>query len=525
LDESPSSGGVVVPTSSNGAGSAATGPVFDPVLKRLAAVVVLGSIMSILDTTIVAVALDTLGRAFKVPVSTIQWVTTGYLLALAVVIPVTGWAVDRVGAKRMWMLSLSLFIVGSVLCGLAWSATTLIAFRVLQGLGGGMILPIGQTILARAAGPKRMGRVMSVVGVPTVMGPVLGPVIGGLIVSNASWRWIFFVNVPIGIVALALSWRWLAAGERRAGHRFDLRGFLLLSPGLALLVYSLSEVGTTGGFSSPRVVVSFALGVFLMLGFVWHGLRTRDGTRETLLDLHLFRHRNYAIANVSILLLGAVLYGSMFLLPLYYQVVRGQSALTAGLLMAPQGIGAALVMRKAGVLTDRVGAGRVVPFGVALIILGSFPFVFVTGTIDELILALALFVRGLGLGLTMMPMIASAYTELDHAAVPRASTTINISRQVGGSISTALLAVVLQRQIESRIPGSAHGLSLATVAHVPPQITASLASAFGSTFWWVVGIAVLLLVPSLLLPRHARAPRDAGPGLPPAERPTATVAD
>ncbi len=525
MDESRSSGGGPLPVSSNGAGTATGGPVFDPALRRVAVVVVLGSVMSILDTTIVAVALDTLGRSFRVSVATIQWVTTGYLLALAAVIPVTGWAIDRVGAKRMWMLSLSLFIAGSVLCGVAWSATTLIIFRVLQGLGGGMILPIGQAMLARGAGPKRMGRVMSVIGVPTVMGPVLGPVIGGLIVSNASWRWIFFVNVPIGIVALVLSWRWLSAGERRAGHRFDFRGFLLLSPGLALLVYALSEVGTTGGFSSPRVTVSFVLGALMMLGFVWHGLRTRDTTRETLLDLHLFRHRNYSIANGSILLLGAVLYGSMFLLPLYYQVVRGQSALTAGLLMAPQGIGAALIMRRAGVLTDRVGAGRVVPFGVGLIILGSVPFVFVTGTSDELILAVALFVRGLGLGLTMMPMIASAYTDLDHAAVPRASTTINISRQVGGSISTALLAVVLQRQIESRLPGSAHGLSLATVAHVPPHITASLASAFGSTFWWVVGIAAILLVPSLLLPRHAPVSREVEPPARPSHRPTPTIAD
>ena len=449
-----------------GPGSAAPSvrktPALDPELRGLATVVVLGSIMSILDTTIVAVALDTLGRDFHVPISTIQWVTTGYLLALALVIPVTGWAVDHVGAKRMWMISLTLFIAGSVLCGVAWSAPSLIAFRVAQGLGGGMILPIGQSILARAAGPQRMGRVMSVIGVPTVMGPVLGPVIGGLIVSNASWRWIFFVNVPIGIVALVLSWRWLSPDEGLVKQRFDLTGFLLLSPGLAALVYALSEVGTTGGFSNPRIIVSFSAGVLLMLAFVWRGVRTRDPTRESLLDLHLFRHRSYTIANISILLLGGVLFGSLFLLPLYYQVVRGQSALMAGLLMAPQGIGAALVMRRAGVVTDRVGARRVVPAGVALVILGSLPFAFVTGGTDELVLALALLVRGFGLGLAMMPIVASAYSDLDQAAVPRASTTINISRQVGGSIATALFAVVLQRQIESQVPGAKGGLSLAT---------------------------------------------------------------
>src|SRR5580658_5906685 len=183
--------------------------VLSPELKRIASVVILGSIMSILDTTIVAVALDTLAKDFRVTVSTIQWVTTGYLLALAVVIPVTGWAVDRFGAKRVWMLSTLLFILGSSLCGLAWSADSLIAFRVLQGVGGGMLLPVGQSMLARAAGPQRMGRVMSIIGVPMVMGPVLGPVLGGLIVSNYSWRWIFYINVPIGILTLILSQRCL----------------------------------------------------------------------------------------------------------------------------------------------------------------------------------------------------------------------------------------------------------------------------------------------------------------------------
>src|SRR6516164_6290554 len=182
-----------------------------PEVRRTSTVVVLGSIMSILDTTIVAVALPTLARDFRVSVTTIQWVATGYLLALALVTPVSGWAVDRFGAKQIWMLSIALFVIGSSLCGLAWSANSLIFFRVLQGIGGGMLLPVGQSILARAAGPQRMGRVMSIIGVPMVMGPIMGPVIGGLIVSNTSWRWIFYINVPIGIVTLVLSRRWLSS--------------------------------------------------------------------------------------------------------------------------------------------------------------------------------------------------------------------------------------------------------------------------------------------------------------------------
>src|SRR3954469_25949430 len=227
----------------------------DRALWRLASVVVLGTIMSILDTTIVNVAIETLGRQLHSSLSAIQWVSTGYLLSLATVIPLTGWAMERFGGKRMWMLSVTLFLCGSTLCGLAWSTTSLVVFRVLQGVGGGMILPIGQAILAQAAGPQRMGRVMSVIGVPTLLGPVLGPVIGGLIVEHFSWRWIFFVNLPVGAVALVLAARILpGADARRARPPLDVTGLLLLSPGLAALVYGLSEFGVEGGLGSPKVI-------------------------------------------------------------------------------------------------------------------------------------------------------------------------------------------------------------------------------------------------------------------------------
>jgi EmrB/QacA subfamily drug resistance transporter len=472
--------------------------VLSPELRRIAIVVVLGSIMSILDTTIVAVALDTLGRVFRVPVSTIQWVSTGYLLALAVVIPVTGWAVDRFGAKRMFMISLTLFIIGSSLCGLAWSANSLIAFRVLQGIGGGMILPIGQAMLARAAGPQRMGRVMSVIGAPTVLGPILGPVLGGLIVSNFSWRWIFYINVPIGIVTLVLASRYLSGDEEKIKTSFDFRGFALLSPGLAALVYALSEVGITGKFTSGPVLVSFVLGVLLMGGFIVHALRVRN----PLLDLRLFKSRNFAISNVCMFILGATLFGSMFILPLYYQIARGQSPWQAGLLMAPQGIGAALVMRKSGSITDRAGPRRVVPAGIMVMALATIPFGFVTATTDQFLLAGTLFVRGLGLGLCMMPITASAYFDLSHADVPRATTTLNIVRQIGASVATALFAVVLQRQIleQTHSHSSNDGALLSQSIKLPPAVAQEVAKAFAHTFWWAVVTILIAFVPTMFLP-------------------------
>ncbi len=477
--------------------------VLSPELRRIASVVILGSIMSILDTTIVAVALDTLGKDFHVSVSTIQWVTTGYLLALAVVIPVTGWAVDRFGAKPMWMISLTLFIIGSSLCGLAWSANSLIAFRVLQGIGGGMILPIGQSVLARAAGPQRMGRVMSVIGVPTVMGPVLGPVLGGLIISNFSWRWIFYINVPIGIVTLILSSRFLTDNEPKIKTNFDTLGFCLLSPGLASLIYSLSEVGVTGSFTSTPVLVSFLLGMALMVGFVWHALRIKN----PLLELRLYKNRNFSIANICIFVTGATLYGGMFLLPLYYQIARGQAPWVAGLLMAPQGLGAAAVMRWSGRVTDRVGPRKIVPAGIILMALATIPFAFVTTSTSELLLAATLFARGIGLGLSMMPIISAAYFDLSHADIPRASTTMNIVRQVGGSVAVAAFAVVLQRQIVERTTVAGHapprgGLSLSSAVKLPPEVASKVAAAFAHTFWWAVATILIAFIPTLFLPNQ-----------------------
>src|SRR5215213_10251905 len=237
----------------------------------VATVVIVGVIMSILDTTIVNVALETLSRELDAPLNTIQWVATGYLLALATVIPLTGWMSERFGSKRIWMISVALFGAGSALCGLAWSAESLIVFRVLQGFGGGMIMPVGMALLAQTAGPARVGRVMSVVGVPMLLGPVLGPVIGGVIVDSVSWRWIFYVNVPIVFVALAMAARLLKADAGRAdAGRLDWLGLALLSPGLAAVVFGLSESESHGGFRDPLVWVPIAGGFVLVALFVRH---------------------------------------------------------------------------------------------------------------------------------------------------------------------------------------------------------------------------------------------------------------
>src|ERR687888_211122 len=225
----------------------------EPHVWRIAAVVVIGAILSILDTTIVNVALDTLSRDLHSSLADIQWVATGYMLALAAVIPVSGWAAARFGAKRLWIASVILFTLGSVLCGLAWSTGSLVAFRVLQGIGGGMIMPVGQMVLTRAAGPARLGRVMSVVGVAMILAPIFGPTIGGLIIDNLDWRWIFYVNVPIGGIAVVMGLRMLPEVEEGVHRtRLDRIGLALLSIGFPLVVYGLAEVGQRGTLASVQ---------------------------------------------------------------------------------------------------------------------------------------------------------------------------------------------------------------------------------------------------------------------------------
>jgi EmrB/QacA subfamily drug resistance transporter len=454
-------------------------------LLVLAGAVIIGMILAVLDATIVNVAIPTLGRDLGAPISTIQWVMTGYLLAFASVIPLTGWLSDRFGARPVWIAALSIFMTGSVLAGAAWSIGALIVFRVIQGVGGGLIMPVGQTILARAAGPQRMGRVMSVVGVPMLLAPVFGPVIGGAIVDGASWRWIFYVNLPVGVVAVALALRLLPRSEPRSAGRLDLGGFALLSPGLALLIYGMSEAGASGGFGSGRTLAGIGAGLMLIALFARHALRRG---KAALIDLSLFSSRGFAAASATNLVVGIALFGSLILLPLYFQTVRGETALGTGLLLMPQGLGAALAMPFAGRLTDQIGARVVIPAGILLALAGMAVYTQVGVDMPYAVLAGALFVIGMGLGSTIVPSMAVAYQSVSRDAVPQATMTINVVQRVAGSIGTALLAVVLQRAI------AAHPSSAAT----------ALADAFDTTFWVAFVLVAAALIPALMLPRRAR---------------------
>jgi len=457
----------------------------DAYVWRISAVVILGSIMSILDTTIVNVALDTLSRELHSTIDGIQWVATGYLLSLAAVIPVTGWAARRFGAKRVYITSLILFTAGSALCGLAGSTTELILFRVLQGVGGGMILPVGQLMMAEAAGPKRMGRVMSVVAVPAMLAPILGPTIGGLILDNASWRWIFYVNVPIGIIAVISALRILPVVKRQRTEPLDYRGLVMLAAGLPLITYGLAEIGTTGSFTALKVVAPIIVGVALVATFAVYALHVP----RPLLNLRLYSRPTFSSASIAMFCIGGALFGGMILLPLYWQTVRHEDVVVTGLLTAPQGLGAALVMPLAGKLTDRFGGGPLALFGVLLTAAGTLPFALIGAHTSILFLCFAMVVRGFGIGFAFMPAMSAAFASLQRHELSDATPQLNVLQRVGGSIGIAVLAVVLQRGLDH-----AHSLSAA-------------AGSYGTAFWWATGLTALAIIPCVILMRAERAAR------------------
>jgi len=453
----------------------------DPAFLKLAAILLLGAMAVMFDTTIVNVAINTLSRELGASVSTTQWVISAYVLALAMVVPVSGWAMDRFGAKQTWIGALGLFTVGSMLSSLAWNIEALIAFRVLQGIGGGLMLPVLQTLLVNAAGPRNLGRMMSLISLPALLGPILGPVLGGLIVSQLSWRWIFWVNLPLCAAALVLAWRNLAPTAAEKSSSLDVVGLALLSPGLAAMIYGLSQAGSHSGFGNSSVLLPIAIGAALLGGFVFHALRT---TRPPLLDLRLFSVRSFTASNVLLFLSGLSVYGAMLLLPLYEQQVRGQSALTAGLLLAPQGLGMLLTRGYAGRLTDRIGARSVVLAGFLLTIAGTLAYTHAGVNTNEVLLGASLVVRGAGLGAVTIPIMAAAYLGLRPGQVAHASIATRITMQLGGAFGAAVFALILQTQLTAQAAGGLVGR----------------ATAFDNAFWWSIGLTALAIIPALLLP-------------------------
>jgi EmrB/QacA subfamily drug resistance transporter len=457
---------------------------------RIAAVIVLGTIMSVLDTTIVNVALNDLGQDLNASVDKIQWVVTGYLLALAAVIPVSGWASRRFSSRNVYMFSLVLFTAGSVLCGLADSVQSLVAFRVIQGIGGGMLVPTGQMILVKAAGPRNLPKVMSAIGVPIVLAPILGPTIGGLLLEHVSWQSIFLVNLPVGIVTLVAALKMLPKDKPEGAEPLDFLGLGILSIGLVGITYGLAETGSAGTLIAGSVLIPLVIGLAGVAIFVLRALKVPN----PLLNVRLYKDRAFTAASITTFCLGAALFGAMVLMPLYFQTVRGQDAVDTGLLLIPQGLGAAVAMGLSGRATERWGGGITAALGTAITLVATIPFVLLTDSTSFLLIGAAMVFRGFGVGMSIMPAMTAAYSVLTPQQVTHATPQLTTLQRVGGSMGTAILTVILQTHLESA------GAS-----------QAAQADAFGTTFLWVMAITAAALAPTLVLARIERRARHTEP--------------
>jgi EmrB/QacA subfamily drug resistance transporter len=476
--------------------------VLDRRASRIAGVLVVGAVMVVLDTTVMNVAIGPLSQSMDASLPVIQWVATGYTLAMAAVMPIQAWAVGRLGAPRVYYAAVGLFVTGSLLAGAAWNVEALIGARVVQGLGGGLVMPTVMTIVLRAADPDTRGRIMAILGFPVLIGPVLGPVLGGWVIDSLSWRWVFFINLPLGMLAVLIALRVLPRETPNPTRRLDTVGLLLLSPGLALVTYGLAASGENGNAMSPMVLGPVALGVVLINGFV---SRSRNSP-IALVDLGVFREPAMAAGAGVVALFAAAYFGSMFLAPLYYQVVRGESATMAGLLLVPQALSTGVTMQIAGRLIDQVPAHRVIASGLILASTGFIGFTTqVSAEAPYWVLVLALSVAGVGVGATLMPTMTTATRGLGHADVASGATLLNVINQVAVSFGFAMSSVLLANQLGHNVPqlagghvGEAYNLPAEELKAVAPGLAASIET----TFLLPVGLTLAALVVALMFLRR-----------------------
>ena len=447
---------------------------------RLAWVIVFGAFASGLDASLANIGLHAIAADLHADLDQVQWVASGYLLALAVSLPACGWLGRKAGVGRLWLAALAGFTAASGLCAAAPTIGMLIGVRVGQGLAAGVLIPAGQTILGQAVGPGRLGRVMSTLGMAVSLAPAIGPVVGGVVLHWLAWQWLFLLNLPIGAAGLALGWRLVPRGEAGQAAKLDWLALICASAGLALVVYALTTWGSTGDFLSPTVLATLALGAGSIGLFV-----RRSRRADALLDLRLYRNRVYTAASAAAGFTGAVVFGSPLLFPLYFQLLHHDQVIGTGLRVLALGIGTAIGVPAAGRLTDRYGGGRVAVAGTLALVAFTVPFAFLSAAANPVLIEELLLVLGMATGLAAVPPGIAAYTAVTRHQLPDATTGVNIIQRLGGALGAAMFAVVLAR-----------------------GLPAGVQHAFHAAFWWQAGAAVAALGCALwlwLALRHDRA--------------------
>lgn len=464
----------------------ATEEKLDPAVLRAGIILVVGALAPLFDTTMVNVSLHTIATEMDAALSDVQWITTGYVLAMGLTVPLSGWATNRFGCKRAYIASIVIFLIGSVLAMLSWNIQSLIGFAIVQGVGAGLLMPTLQTELVQISGGRNLGKIMSLISIPALLGPILGPVLGGVLVSNLSWRAIFLINIPLCIATILLAIGGLPKdklADKKAS--LDVPGMLLLSPAFALLVFAIAQIATYGTLENAAVLIPLITGIALMVLYVVYALNTK---RQPVLNVRLFKSVNFSASNILLVLCGIVTNGAMLMLPLYYQEVRGASALYAGLWLLPQGIGMLLTRSWAGRAADRGQTRTVILLSLAGVVVGTLPFAFAGTDTNYLLLAGGLLVRGAGLGGLLIAIMMSAYTGIPKEQITHASISTRIFQTIGGAFGSAILATVVQQQMM----GS---------AATDPQ---ALAGAFDVSFWWATAFAVIATIPALMLANQSK---------------------
>ncbi|BBN97602.1 MDR family MFS transporter [Sporolactobacillus terrae] len=419
-------------------------------IMNIAWILVLGAIMPLLDSTTVNIAIKHLSHDFSVELDLIQWVITGYVLAMAISVPLAGWAVQRFNGKWLMIGANLLFLAASIASGFSWSIHSLIIFRVIQGVGAGFIMTLVTTLAVEIAGKSQMGRMMSTVGIPMILGPILGPVIGAIIVQFLSWRYIFFVNVPIGILAILLMILKLphfTPANRKA--KFDFIGIVLLGTAAAALIYGITKAAKSASFNNSTTIAYIAAGAAILVGYMSYAAVKKE---QAILPLHLFKSKNFSAVMIGLFLAGIATNGPMLLLPLFFQNIKGFSVLNTGLILIPQGVGMLVSRPLIGKLTDKLGARHVVLVSLALAIVGTIPFVFINETSSLIVVSIVLFVRGMGIGGVTLPMMTDAYTGMIKQEIAQASVGTRLMQNIGGAFGSAVIATVVSLPLQGKAP-------------------------------------------------------------------------
>ena len=450
-----------------------------PQAWRIIGVVIIAPFMAQMDSTIVNVSLSFIRDDLQATIATAQWIISGYLLALALMLPLSAWLVDRVGVKKLYLVCFGAFTVASFFCGAAHTMRELIAARLLQGMAGGILAPLAQFMVARIAG-RQMVRVAGYAVAPVLLAPLLGPVLAGVILKYASWHWLFYVNLPIGALAVLLAAIVLPRDEAvPSGRPFDLFGFLTLAPGLSCFLYGFEQ------FSHHQGVSFLGVGMLLVLWFI---LVARQKKEKALIDLELFKIRIFSVAAVTQFLSMGIVYCGQFLVPLYLISDAGLSPTNAGWVLSAMGIGMFCVYPAMGYLTDRFGCRAVCAGGVFVNFLGTLPFLWMAHTQYSAPAAIVgLLLRGMGQGATGLPSMAAAYAAVPREKLSYATTAMNIVQRLGGPILTTALAVV--------------------VSHTVPAHPVSGLHAFAAPFGALIILQMLVLGSAMQLPTRVHSDR------------------